>query len=47
MHDSGINQTLKLSNKANILSFDFGETKIGIAVGNQITKTSHPLKTII
>ena len=32
--------------EGNILSFDFGEKRIGIAIGNSITKTSHPLKTI-
>ena len=30
----------------NILAFDFGEKKIGVAVGNSITKTAHPLETI-
>ena len=30
----------------NILSFDFGEKRIGVAIGNNITKTSHPLSTI-
>ena len=32
--------------EGNILSFDFGEKRIGVAVGNSITKSSHPLKTI-
>ncbi|MDB4040244.1 Holliday junction resolvase RuvX [Methylophilaceae bacterium] len=32
--------------EGNILSFDFGEKRIGIAIGNSITKTSHPLETI-
>jgi len=32
--------------KGNILSFDFGEKRIGVAVGNDITKNSHPLETI-
>ena len=30
----------------NILAFDFGEKKIGVAVGNSITKNAHPLETI-
>jgi len=30
----------------NILAFDFGEKKIGVAIGNTVTKTAHPLKTI-
>ena len=30
----------------NVLSFDFGEKRIGVAIGNNITKTSHPLETI-
>jgi putative Holliday junction resolvase len=29
-----------------ILAFDFGEKRIGVAVGNTITKTSEPLKII-
>jgi len=29
-----------------ILAFDFGEKRIGVAVGNAITKTSEPLKII-
>ena len=29
-----------------ILAFDFGERRIGVAVGNTITKTSEPLKII-
>ena len=32
--------------EGNILSFDFGEKRIGVAVGNSITKSSHPLETI-
>lgn len=31
----------------NILAFDFGEKKIGVAVGNSITKTARPLETIL
>jgi len=30
----------------NILSFDFGEKRIGVAIGNNLTKSSHPLETI-
>ena len=30
----------------NVLSFDFGEKRIGVAIGNNVTKTSHPLETI-
>ncbi len=29
-----------------ILAFDFGEKRIGVAVGNAITKTAEPLKVI-
>lgn len=29
-----------------ILAFDYGEKRIGVAVGNTITKTSEPLKII-
>jgi putative Holliday junction resolvase len=29
-----------------ILAFDFGEKRIGVAVGNNITKTAEPLKII-
>jgi putative Holliday junction resolvase len=29
-----------------ILAFDFGEKRIGVAVGNKITKTAEPLKII-
>jgi putative Holliday junction resolvase len=29
-----------------ILAFDFGEKRIGVAVGNTITKTTEPLKII-
>ena len=32
--------------EGNILSFDFGEKRIGVAIGNNITKNSHPLETI-
>ena len=32
--------------EGNILSFDFGEKRIGVAIGNTITKSSHPLETI-
>ena len=30
----------------NILSFDFGERRIGVAIGNNVTNNIHPLKTI-
>jgi len=30
----------------NILSFDFGEKRVGVAIGNNITNSIHPLKTI-
>ncbi|EAV47567.1 Holliday junction resolvase-like protein [Methylophilales bacterium HTCC2181] len=30
----------------NVIAFDFGEKKIGVAIGNSITKTAHPLETI-
>ena len=32
--------------EGNILSFYFGEKRIGVAIGNSITKISHPLETI-
>ena len=32
--------------EGNILSFDFGEKRIGIAIGNNITNNTHPLETI-
>ncbi len=35
-----------LTANGNILAFDFGEKKIGVAVGNSITRTAHPLETI-
>tara|TARA_B110000444_G_scaffold125979_1_gene118386 strand:+ start:187 stop:606 length:420 start_codon:yes stop_codon:yes gene_type:complete len=35
-----------LKTNGNILAFDFGEKKIGVAVGNSITKSAHPLDTI-
>ena len=31
---------------SNVIAFDFGEKKIGVAIGNSITKTAHPLETI-
>ena len=43
MHDQ-IKIVKKL--EGNILSFDFGEKRIGVAIGNSITKSSHPLETI-
>lgn len=33
--------------KGNLLAFDFGETRIGVAVGNLETKISHPLDIIV
>ena len=27
---------------SNVIAFDFGEKKIGVAIGNSITKTAHP-----
>ena len=39
-------QDLFDADSGNILSFDFGEKRIGVAIGNNITKTSHPLSTI-
>ena len=30
----------------NILSFDFGEKRVGVAIGNNITNNIHPLETI-
>ena len=35
-----------MKTNGNILAFDFGEKKIGVAVGNSITKSAHPLETI-
>ena len=40
---AGINN---VAYNGNILAFDFGEKKIGVAVGNSITKTARPLETI-
>ena len=31
---------------ATILAFDFGEKRIGVAVGNTVTKTAEPLKVL-
>lgn len=46
----GIKQNSNLSKHkkiiGNILSFDFGQKRIGVAVGNNLTKSSHPLETI-
>lgn len=36
----------KKSLQGNILSFDFGEKRVGVAIGNNITNNVHPLKTI-
>ena len=47
MNNMSIKPTINPSSKRNVLSLDFGETKIGFAIGNHITKTSHPLKAII
>ena len=47
MNNMNIKPIINSKTKTNVLSLDFGETKIGFAIGNQITKTSHPLKTII
>ena len=35
-----------MKTNGNIIAFDFGEKKIGVAVGNSITKSAHPLDTI-
>jgi putative Holliday junction resolvase len=37
---------IKEKKDGNILSFDFGEKRIGVAIGNNITKNTHPLETI-
>ncbi len=47
MQSKSKNSSTKKIGGTNILSFDFGETKIGIAIGNHTTKTSHPLTTIM
>ena len=31
---------------ATVLAFDFGTRRIGVAVGNTLTRTAHPLQTI-
>jgi len=36
----------KKSLQGNILSFDFGEKRVGVAIGNNITNNVHPLETI-
>jgi len=42
-----LNQTKKIKKmEGNILSFDFGEKRIGVAIGNSITESYHPLETI-
>lgn len=40
------NQTLAQTNPQTILAFDYGEKRIGVAVGNTLTKTAEPLKII-
>ena len=35
-----------MSSSKNILCFDFGEKRIGVALGNSFTKIAHPLLTI-
>ena len=47
MNNMNIKPIINSSSKTNVLSVDFGETKIGFAIGNHITKTSHPLRAII
>ena len=41
-----LSQTLKASNATTILAFDYGEKRIGVAVGNTVTQTAEPLKII-
>ena len=36
----------KLNQEGNILSFDFGKKRVGVAIGNNITNNVHPLETI-
>ena len=47
INNMNIKPIINSNSKANVLSLDFGETKIGFAIGNNITRTSHPLKAII
>jgi putative holliday junction resolvase len=47
MNNMSTKSIINSSSKSNVLSLDFGETKIGFAIGNQFTQTTHPLKTII
>lgn len=47
MSDQSItNQALAQTNPQTILAFDYGEKRIGVAVGNTLTKTAEPLKII-
>ena len=39
-------QTAAQTNPQTILAFDYGEKRIGVAVGNTLTKTAEPLKII-
>ncbi len=40
------NQKVAQINPQTILAFDYGEKRIGVAVGNTLTKTAEPLKII-
>ena len=40
------NQTTHQKNPQTILAFDYGEKRIGVAVGNTLTQTAEPLKII-
>ncbi len=47
MSDQSIhNQTASQKNLQTILAFDYGEKRIGVAVGNTLTQTAEPLKII-
>ena len=43
--DSQPNPNVRVAN-AWVMSFDFGEVRIGIAIGNTLLKIPHPLQTI-
>ena len=40
------NQTLPKTNPQTVIAFDYGEKRIGVAVGNTLTQTAEPLKII-
>ena len=43
---SATNQVSDLANEGTVLAFDFGEKRIGVAVGDTVMGLAHPLTTI-